>query len=348
MLMTVYDNEACCDESPARPSSCLSKWVRCVDNTTRGGRFVVDVVDDCKRMQFEYQPLFVAAPMVRYSKLPFRSLVRLYGADLVYTPMINANNFITSEECRSSEFTTNKYDSPTIVQFASNDPVEFAAATELVYRYCSGVDLNCGCPKRDVMRGGYGSSLLSTPERIADMIAHARRRIADTQFTISVKIRLNNDIRRTVELCRQVESAGASYICVHGRTPTQRSEPANHEAIALVKSAMRIPIIANGAIGSYQEALQVAKRTQTDGVMAANGLLDNPAMFAGHDSTPVQCVLDWLRITAEQGSAFDLFHQQLIFMLRSTLTSPQRTLFNELTSRAAVVDFLNYHLFDIK
>lgn len=64
-----------------------------------------------------------------------------------------------------------------------------------------------------------------------------------------------------------MESAGASYICVHGRTPTQRSEPANHEAIALVKSAMRIPIIANGAIGSYQEALQVAKRTQTDGTL---------------------------------------------------------------------------------
>uniref|UniRef100_A0A915APC4 tRNA-dihydrouridine synthase n=1 Tax=Parascaris univalens TaxID=6257 RepID=A0A915APC4_PARUN len=341
--------EVCCEESPTRAPTCLSKWVRCVgNNNARDGRFVVDVVDDCKRMQIEHQPLFVAAPMVRYSKLPFRSLVRLYGADLVYTPMINANNFITSEECRSSEFTTNKSDSPTIVQFASNEPVEFAVATELVYRYCSGVDLNCGCPKRDVMRGGCGSSLLSKPERIADMIAHARRRIADTQFTISVKIRLNSDIRRTVELCRQVESAGASYICVHGRTPTQRSEPANHEAIALVKSVMRIPIIANGAIGSYQEALQVAKRTQTDGVMVANGLLDNPAMFAGHHSTPMQCVLDWLRITAEQGSAFDLFHQQLIFMLRSTLTSPQRTLFNELTSRAAVVDFLNYHLFDIE
>ncbi|KHN72067.1 putative tRNA-dihydrouridine synthase-like protein C45G9.2, partial [Toxocara canis] len=115
-------------------------------------------------------------------------------------------------------------------------------------------------------------------------------------FKVSIKIRVSDDIRRTVELCRQVQSAGVSYICVHGRTPEQRAEAADYEAIALVKSALSIPVIANGGIDSYHEALQVTKRTGVDGVMAASGLLDNPAMFAGHEFTPLQCVLDWVSV----------------------------------------------------
>ncbi|VDK67094.1 unnamed protein product [Anisakis simplex] len=213
--------------------------------------------------------------------------------------MIYAKDFIASQMCRSSEFTTCEGDSPLIVQFASNDPVEFATATEFIYKFSSGVDLNCGCPKRDVVRDGYGSGMLKSPDRIADIVANLRRRItSDSSFTISIKIRVFNDIRRTVSLCRQVQQAGVSYISVHGRTPDQRGESPNYDAIKLVKSSLSIPVIANGAVHSYEQALQLVKRTHVDGVMAANGLLDNPAMFAGHPSTPLQCIADWVSFYA--------------------------------------------------
>uniref|UniRef100_A0A915PLC9 DUS-like FMN-binding domain-containing protein n=1 Tax=Setaria digitata TaxID=48799 RepID=A0A915PLC9_9BILA len=290
-------------------------------------------------------PLFIAAPMVRYSKLPFRMLVRLYSADVAFTPMIYAKHFIASEQCRSAEFTTCPGDNPTIVQFASNEPEEFSMAAMFMSKYCRGVDLNCGCPQRDVMKEGYGSSLLVDPVRIADIIATTRRRISKPDFTVSIKIRLKPNRQLTLETCRQAEIAGVSFITVHGRTPEQRSEPVDYDMIKLIKSDLSIPVIANGNIKSYEQALKVAKYTGVDGVMSANGLLENPAMFAGYTSTPKQCVADWVRLATEHGCPFDLFHQQLIFMLRSSLSSGQRTIFNGLCSYPAVFDYLSHNIF---
>ena len=84
-------------------------------------------------------------------------------------------------------------------------------------------------------------------------------------FQVSVKVRINDDLKRTVELCRCVEKAGATFITVHGRTPAQRNEKPNYEAIKLVKSSLSIPVIANGNIKSYSQALEVAKFTGVDG-----------------------------------------------------------------------------------
>ena len=70
-------------------------------------------------------PIRICAPMVRYSKLPFRMLVRLYDCDIAYTPMIMADSFSSSEAARDNEFTTNSMDRPLIVQFASNNVEDF-------------------------------------------------------------------------------------------------------------------------------------------------------------------------------------------------------------------------------
>lgn len=75
----------------------------------------------------------VAAPMVRYSKLPFRDLVRHYGADIVYTPMILADPFRLSQHARASEFTSNDQDHPVVAQFAASNATSFSQAAELIY-----------------------------------------------------------------------------------------------------------------------------------------------------------------------------------------------------------------------
>ncbi|VDN01322.1 unnamed protein product [Thelazia callipaeda] len=268
--------------------------------------------------------------MVRYSKLPFRMLVRKYSVDVAFTPMIYAKDFVASDKCRSVEFTTCAGDKPTIAQFAANESEEFAVAA----MYCQGVDLNCGCPQRHVMKEGYGSSLLTDPVQIADIVATARRRVTKPNFT--VKIYYSENDRKT---CRRAESAGASFITVHGRTPEQRSELPNYETIKLIKSTLSIPVIANGNIKSYEQALEVARYTQVDGIMSASGLLENPALFAGYSTTPKCCILDWARgfifLSVEHGCPFDLFHQQLIFMLRSSLSSSEKIIFNGLSSHSA-------------
>uniref|UniRef100_A0A915N7T2 DUS-like FMN-binding domain-containing protein n=1 Tax=Meloidogyne javanica TaxID=6303 RepID=A0A915N7T2_MELJA len=187
-------------------------------------------------------PLFVAAPMVRYSKLPFRRLVKKYGCDIVYTPMIYADCFIKSEKCRAVEFVPSEGDIP-IVQFAAKNAEDFAGAAELA------------------------------------------------------------------------EYAGISHITVHARTVEQRNEPPNYDSIATIKQALNIPVFANGNCKTRLEALNISKLTKADGVMAANGLLENPALFSGYLKTPKQCVLNWLEIENEENLSFEYFHQILVFML---------------------------------
>ena len=90
----------------------------------------------------------IAAPMVRYSKLQFRELTRLYHCDLSYTSMIMSNSFIRSQKSRDIEFTTNPTDRPLIVQFAANNVDDLATASAFVSNHCDGIELNCGCPQQ--------------------------------------------------------------------------------------------------------------------------------------------------------------------------------------------------------
>jgi len=316
-------------------------------------RVIVSKEADCARMDIEKPPLFICAPMVRYSKLPFRKLVSRFNCDLTYTPMIYAMNFVRSEECRAKEFSTDdqskrageggaeeEVDYP-IVQFAAKHPEEFAAAAELVHGHSRGIDLNCGCPKRDVRQHGFGSALLDSPELIRDIVKQTRGRISfDPDFSVSVKIRVQYPIERTVDMCRMLEKAGVSHIAVHGRTRDQRGEKPDYAAIGLVKSALSIPVYANGDCNTYEQALEITKLTNADGVMSANGLLANPALFAGHEYTPRQCVVDWLDLESSLGIPFEPFHQHLNFMLRPVLSKPQRMYFYELNSALAVREFL--------
>lgn len=104
-----------------------------------------------------------------------------------------------------------------------------------------------------------------------------------------------NFFRETVDLCQKAEHAGVSWIAVHGRTKDQRAEPVNKEAIKTIKESLSIPVIANGDIKSLHDVEEIQTVTKVDGVMAARGILQNPAMYCGFENTPLQCVQDWVR-----------------------------------------------------
>ncbi|XP_066298743.1 tRNA-dihydrouridine(20a/20b) synthase [NAD(P)+]-like isoform X2 [Branchiostoma lanceolatum] len=293
-----------------------------------------------------FQPgkvVHVCAPMVRYSKLPFRALVRRYNCDLAFTPMIIAESFVKSLKARDSEFTTNSSDRPLVVQFAARDAVTLADASEIVAPYSDGIDLNCGCPQRWAMAEGYGSCLLKKPELISDMVRQARARVSDENFSVSVKIRLHKDLRETVDLCQKAEHAGVSWIAVHGRTPSQRGEPVNTDAITLIKQSLSIPVIANGDIKNLEDVKHIHTSTGIDGVMAARGILQNPGMYAGYDQTPLQCVQDWVDLSIKLGTHFTCFHHHLMYMFERVTPKSEKRVFNALTSTAAVLDYLQEH-----
>ncbi|PAV68808.1 hypothetical protein WR25_20981 [Diploscapter pachys] len=287
------------------------------------------------------RPIFVSAPMVRYSKLAFRRLVRLYDVDCCYTPMIYAKCHVDSEKARQAEFSTCPEDRPLIVQFATDDAVILAKATELVYHESSGVDLNCGCPKSDVRSKGFGSALLSKPDLLADMVRHVRATINDPDYIVSLKIRINYPLEKTVDLCRKAEAAGVSRLAVHGRTPAQNHDPPDYDAIRIINESVNVPIIANGDIRSRAQALEVAERTGVYGVMAAEGLLANPAMFAGYTKTPIECVRKFVGFAAEYDLDKTFTQQHLVFMLRHVLPAKERKVMNAYKNVFETLKFLD-------
>ena len=284
-------------------------------------------------------PVRICAPMVRYSKLPFRMLVRLYDCDIAYTPMIMADSFSSSKNARDSEFTTNSEDRPLIVQFAANKVDDFVRSSMLVSNYCDGVGLNCGCPQRWAQQEGIGACLINKPNFVSDLVKQTRNQCRD-DLTVSIKIRLHTEIERTIDLCRQAESAGVKFLTVHGRRKDQRSDPVNLDAIKAIKQSLNIPVVANGDICTLDDVTRVKSLTGVDGVMAARGILENPAMYSGALTTPASCVADWIHIAMDVGTPFTTFHHHLIYMLEKSLSRSERKYFNTLTSTASVIDLL--------
>ncbi|XP_054745006.1 tRNA-dihydrouridine(20a/20b) synthase [NAD(P)+]-like [Anastrepha obliqua] len=308
---------------------------------------ILSIFEEEKRTSHGY--VRVSAPMVRYSKLEFRRLLRQHGVKLAFTPMVIADSFIHSQKARDNEFTTCLEDVPVISQFAARDAYEFSVASQLIYPYVDGVDLNCGCPQSWAISKGYGCGLLRHPELVCDIVKTTRR-VLPQNFSISVKLRLLNgaadeSIKSTVELARQLEKCGATFLTLHGRTMWQKtSDPLNITAMAEIKKSIQVPLVVNGNVRSWEDARDLHAKTQADGVMAARGLLSNPALFdekLQERDTPEECVQQWLDIAIRAGENihFQCFHHHLTFMWSTHMKRKLRLEFNNFTSKQQVFDF---------
>ena len=213
------------------------------------------------------------------SELPFRMLTRRHGVQLAYTPMLHAQMFATRPKYREATFSTCEGDRPLFVQFCANDPDTFVAAAKKVQHLCDAIDLNLGCPQGIAKRGNYGSFLMDDLDRVKALVTAAHREL---DVPVTVKIRVFPEVERTVAYAKMIEEAGAQVLCVHGRTREikgARFGLADWSQIAAVKRAVSIPVIANGNVGSYEDAEACLEATGADAVMSAECLLWNPAVF---------------------------------------------------------------------
>eukprot|EP00758_Cryptobia_borreli_P005048 Tbor_TRINITY_DN4714_c1_g1::TRINITY_DN4714_c1_g1_i1::g.16941::m.16941/K05545/DUS4; tRNA-dihydrouridine synthase 4 len=229
----------------------------------------------------------VQAPMVRCSRPPFRKLCRLWGTDISYTHMMIADSFVKSEEARKSDFALFENENKLICQFAAKDGPTLSQAAQIVAPYCDGIDINCGCPQKWAIKEGIGSALLESPELVSDMVKCVRNS-DNGNLPCVVKMRVYDDLSKSVEFARRAEAAGIAWLTVHGRTPKcTPGSRVRHESIKIIAESVNIPVVANGGVDSPTTALDLALRSGVGGVMSAQGLLDNPACFYHDNFRPV-------------------------------------------------------------
>eukprot|EP00967_Tisochrysis_lutea_P092666 scaffold133710_cov26-Tisochrysis_lutea.AAC.1 len=239
----------------------------------------------------------VLAPMVGASELPFRLLARRHGAQLCYTPMIHADRFAKDAAYRAAELQTTTDDAPLVAHFCGNDPATLVAAATLAQGQAAAIDLNLGCPQRSAHSGHYGSFLCVTPEDRASVLRIVSALARACACPIFCKIRLLDDETETLRFVKQLEHAGCALIAVHaryrGNPMHRRSGPADLRKVCLIKAAVNIPVVTNGNVRSAAELIEALQCTGADGVMSAEGALDDPAIFerAIHITESTRCRL---------------------------------------------------------
>ena len=226
-------------------------------------------------------PLYALAPLAGYTDLPFRSVVKKFGVDLTVSEMISSNALIHNSKKTYRMLEKAPSEDPYAVQIAGSDLEVIRRAVEVINEEegVSAIDLNCGCPAPKVVNNLQGSSLLTDLPQMGRVIETIKK-YSNKPYT-SVKMRLGFNEKNHVEIARIAEASGADYIAVHGRTRAGRYKAAvDYDAIAEIKAAVSIPVIANGDIDSPKKAKRVLEHTGADGIMIGRAAVKTPWIFA--------------------------------------------------------------------
>lgn len=235
-------------------------------------------------------PPILQAPMAGFTNYAFRQMVREYGGvGLQATEMISARGFawMDREAAEHPDRLWGVADEarPLAVQIWDNQPEIMArVGKRLVEEYrVSVVDINFGCPVKQVtQRAKSGSYLLSTPDRMGQIIEQVVAACAPTPVTAKIRLGCTRDRINAIEIAQVVEGAGAAALTVHGRTAQDFFKgTADWDRISEIKPHLKnIPLIGNGDLDSAEAVVNAFRRYDVDGVMIARACLGRPWLFA--------------------------------------------------------------------
>ena len=221
-------------------------------------------------------PVFLA-PMAGITDLPFRTLARRFGADLVVSEMVASAEMVQARPGVRAKAELGLGVEGSAVQLAGREPRWMAEAA----RICAGqgariIDINFGCPAKKVTSGLSGSALMREPDRALRLVEAV---VAAVDVPVTIKTRLGWDgaALNAPEIAAWAEAAGIAMVTVHGRTRCQFYQgTADWAAIGAVKRAVGVPVIANGDILDLASARRALELSGADGVMIGRGARGAP------------------------------------------------------------------------
>lgn len=226
----------------------------------------------------------VFAPMAGLTDAACRRMMADHGAAWTVSEMASAKALNFGDRKSSALLKDPDPHGLYAIQLFGAEPETLAKAILLVRE--KGIrfdilDINMGCPAPKITSSGAGSHLLLDPPLCGAMVAAARKALGDdTPLTVKMRIGWDADHLTGVEVAKQCEANGADLLAVHGRTREQMYiPPIDAEAIAAIKQAVTIPVLANGDVTTAEGALDLLAQTGCDGVMIGRGALGDPWLF---------------------------------------------------------------------
>lgn len=216
------------------------------------------------------------APMAGITDIPYRRIMKRFGASLVYTEMISANGLIRAGHKTRQLMLSSREEQPLGIQLFGTDPEIMAKAAREASPHAQLIDLNFGCPAKKVVRNGAGSALMRNPEKIGRILS-AVRKATPLPLTIKIRAGWDSDSINYLEVAALAVAEGVDAVTLHPRTRTQGfGGKADWHMIRHLKEAVPVPVIGSGDIFVPEDGIEMMNRTGCDAIMVGRGSFGNP------------------------------------------------------------------------
>jgi len=226
-------------------------------------------------------PLLLA-PMEDVSDPPFRLVCKQNGADLMYTEFISSEGLIRAAAKSRKKLDIFEYERPIGIQIFGSLIESMREATEIASQAQPDlIDINYGCPVKNVACRGAGASLL---QDIDKMVAMTKAVVESTHLPVTVKTRLGWDdtTKNVYEVAERLQDVGIKALTIHGRTRAQMYKgQADWNLIREIKRNPRIqiPVFGNGDVDSVEKAANWRLEYEVDGIMIGRAAIGYPWIF---------------------------------------------------------------------